>query len=498
MMKNRMMILKKLKSEKGSLLLISYFVIVLLLGLGAIFMQVSANEVLIAERQKLTAQAFHIAEAGIEQALYELRQDFVNDPTPSWSDGDINGITVIPDNNNFYTLYNPADTAFNDGSYRVEIKNVAGGRDAWAQSTGMIKGISHTLQVYVRMVDVSPWGNAIFAGAGAAGAMVNGNVDIRGSVHILGDNLNAGDIAIDMGGTAQLVGNNYSTLDPTLAAKIPALATVTYNGEVVETLNAELRVKKGLVALSGSAAVGEVDVPGNAYKETVDGVYVTDGWDGNQGSANVSSDNGVTNAYDLGDAVIFPSLSDPYPGYASYQSYLYNNGLVLTNELNNVSAGSTFSYSDANGSITMDGNGNMTVSGIVYIDGNNDVIVGGKNAINYTGTGVLLVTGDVTINTNLVTSGNNSFPNNILGIMTPNDMHLGTTAQLDIMGLFYAENSVIVQKQTDILGTIVSNYFDMGSQVPAIFQVPEVQNNMPPGMIGGGATWYLIVAWIKT
>lgn len=453
-----------------------------------------------AERQRLTAVAFHLAEAGIERALSDLRQDFIaGGSINSWTDGNIHGYAIGPDTENFYTIPY-VSTALNNGTYTVQLKNVSGSAgDIWIRSVGSIGGVAQTLTVYVRMYSVSPWNYAIFAGSGASGAMVNGNVDIRGSVLILGSGLNPGDLAIDLGGTAEFVGNNYRTLAAALRAKVPALPTVVIGGQTVETLNAKLHVKRGIIGLSGSSSVGEANVAGNAYKETADGIFVNDGFGGNQGAANVFSDNGTTNAYNLGDDVRFPSLSDPYMGYSTYQEYLRNNALILTTELNNVKASSSFSYSNANGSISMDGSGNLTVSGIVYVDGGNSVnLVDKGKTINYTGKGSILSTGNVQVNLNLLTAGNNSFPYNNIGFMTPNDITLGTTAQMDVMGLFYAENKITCSKQTDVLGTFVSNYFDMGRNVPAIYQVPEVINHLPPGMIGGNAYWYMVVGWIKS
>ena len=64
------------------------------------------------------------------------------------------------------------------------------------------------------------------------------------------------------------------------------------------------------------------------------------------------------------------------------------------------------------------------------------------------------------------------------------------------MGLFYGEDTIATTKQTDIMGTLVSNYFDMGGQVPDIYQVPETANNLPPGMISGdSAFWMEVVSW---
>ena len=510
--------LKKIANdEKASMLLMAYFVIAILLGVGATMFLLANNQARMAERQRLTATAFHIAEAGIERTLYNLRQDVINvsgTMTPDWGDCNINGISIssgCPSTSTYYDLPY-ADTNFNNGTYSVQLKNDPSG-DIWVKSKGTLNDVSHTIEVYVRLVNISPWNNAIFAGSGAAGAMINGNVDIRGSVHILGDGLSPGDFAVDLGGTSELVGNNYSGLDPTLKDKVPALPTTSVNGETVETLNAELRVKKGLVGLSGSATVGEANVDGNGVKEQIDGVYATDGFGGNQGSAAVYSDNGNTNAYDLGNAVQFPSLSDPVNGYSNYRAYLASLGALVVNDptdlnnLANVTPSSNFTVGDCSTNcISMDGSGNMTVKGVVVIDpnagaglpGNLDFEAAGSNkTITYSGTGSIYVSGDVQVNTSLITSGSNSFPTNVVAIMTPKTMDFNQ-ASSNVMGLFYAETQITVQKQTNILGTIVSNYFDMGTNVPAIYQVPETVHSLPNGLISNNAFWYLVVAWIKT
>jgi hypothetical protein len=490
----------KMKNERGSLLVTAYLIIFMLVSFGAAYMIVSINEARFSERQKMSIKAFHIAEAGIERALFDLRIDFTADTTsPAWNDGTINTFTIGPNTASFYAIPY-VSTVLGDGSYTVRLQNIAGqGDEIWIQSTATVGDATQSLLVYVRMINISPWNNAIFAGAGASGATVNGNVNIRGSVHILGTGLASTDYAVDLGGTADLIGNNYNGLDASLLAKVPTLPTTTFGGETVSTLDASLRVKRGIIGLSGSATAGDVNVAGNSVKETITGSYVTDGYGGSQGTTNVNSDNGWSNSYDLGDSVTFPSLSDPYGAHASYQAYLRANALVLTTELSSITPTSSFSYSDANGSISMDGSGNMTISGIVYVDGSNNLAmnkVGSDKTITYSGTGSILVTGDASINVNLVTSGASSFPTNVMGIMTPNTISM-TEAGTDVMGLFYAEDQVTVSRQTDIMGTIVSNYFDMGTNVPSIFQVPETVNNLPPGIIGSDvAMWSLdIVSW---
>jgi len=529
--------LGKIQNKRGSVLLATYLITTLLLGLGAAFLLISTGERKAADIERKTTQAFYIAEAGVEQAIYDLRQDFVVDE--SWANGvTISSTTYGPDTSAFYSIY--SSVTFPSGSYSdsfsktgantysVSFKNVSGTESIWVRSTGVVDGISQSIQLYLKITSLSPWENAIFAGAGASGQMINGNVDIRGSVHILGTGLADGDNAILMGGTAELVGNNYKDMPSGLEAKVPVLPTVIIPGESnpSETLYAELRVKKGIVSLSGSASVGEdtkISDIDNGEKENVDGIYVSDGFAGSGGAGSVYSDNSTSTGYDLGDALSFPSLSDPAPEDAGQTVQEYFESQTgfdaatqanLIAHLSNVKDTDAFEdYQDVNGNsvfdsgdngISMDGNGNMVVYGRVYVAG--PVNIGGDPAdpsdssapINYLGKGTILAEGDISITTSFTTSGSNSFPTNIVGIMTPGDMILGESSQLDVMGLFYAENEVVTNKQTNVVGTLVTNYFDTGGQVPAIFQVPETANNLPVGMISDDPVLLItIVSWQK-
>ncbi len=505
--------MKMLNNERGSLFLLTLILVVVILVLGAALAVVSVVESRTAERERLTILAFDTAEAGLERGIYELRQDFLADlSSPSWADGDINGIDVTGSYISgsppagYYPLLNGT---LNGGSFSVEIQNDGGSSQAiWIKSTGIVGGTTQTIRVYARINNISPWGNAIFAGTGSTTThrMINGNVDIRGSVHILGTGLTSSDAAVELGGTAELIGNNYRGMDATLLAKVPALPTTVVNGETVETLSAELRVKHGQIILDGDASCGTPDNSGDAYKELIDASYVTDGYGGNSAESNVFSDNGWSNPYDLGDTVVFPSLNDAYMGYSTYQEWLKANALVIDDpadlavlaSLDTSTSFSAIDISSGKGSITLDGSGNLTIDGIVYIDGGDFIVSDKNNTLSYTGTGSIFTTGNVEINTNLVTAGNNSFPNNILGFMTPGNITIGTEAQLEVMGLFYAENQITTSKQTELVGTLVSNYFDVGSQVPEIYQVPEAVNNLPPGLIGQSASWSMrIMAWQK-
>ena len=510
----------KVNNESGSLLVLTLLLVVVLLTLGSAFVAMSMAESRVAERERRSVIAFHIAEAGIAQAVYDLREDFWNDTSsPSWADGDINGNTLnLPDTVNYYTMPY-SSTSVNGGSYTVTVKKeAADGRAISMRSTGTFGDSSETIQVFAKMNSVSPWDNAIFAGTGSdpgtGATTIAGCVNISGSVHILGTGLSSTDYAVELGGTAELIGNNYSAMAASLRQRLPALPTTVYNGETVQTLSAVLRVKHGLVGLDGNSSVGVSNVAGNAYKETADAVYSSDGFSGNSGTANVYSDNGWSNAYDMGDSISFPSLSDPYGGYASYQQYLRDNAYVISDPadlalLANLTAASNFTLTDAggNGSISMDGSGHLAVDGIIYVEGG-DMNLGGGSDIIYTGKASILVTGNINVNTNIVTpavavGGEHNFPyvpstgaENIIGFMTPNNIAIGTSSQLDVMGLFYGENKISINKQTDLIGSIVTNFFDLTGQVPNIYQVPEAKNYLPPGMIGSSGGWSMaLLSW---
>jgi hypothetical protein len=492
----------RINNKKGSLLILSYMIVFVLISLGGVFALLSLGEAKSVERERRTTVAFNIAEAGIERALYDLKQDYVAAPSTAWRDGTINTYAFTASNGSYATLAYPSSiTSVNNGSFAVQLQSFTGlNGDIYVRSVGTFGDQTQTIQVYVKMVNVSPWNNAIFAGTGSAGAMVNGNVTINGSVHILGTGLASSDYAIDLGGTAELVGNNYNGISATLLAKVPALPTTVVNGVTVSTLNASLRVKRGKVGLSGSSTVGEANNNANTVKEKVDGSYVTDGFGGTSGSASVNSDNGWSNGYDLGNSVSFPSLNcgGTYcDGYYNSATGLNSDAVVINS---NVAITPTTNIAQVtNGSNSFKVvNGNITISGKVYIKGTLTMSKAGSNkTVTYDGNGTILTSGDVQIDTNLYTNGNSSFPTNIMAIMTPGSIGFNE-ANIDVMGLFYGETSIVSQKQTNVMGTFVSNYFNMGTNVPKIFQVPEAVNHLPSGLVGGSSGWYLTtVSWQK-
>jgi hypothetical protein len=555
------MTIKKRKANEGMALMMAVFFIgvaVVIVGslLGRMLQQRK-----VVDHYEDYKNAFHGLEGAISSSKVELEQGDdgiigMEGWEPQWSD---DNVLLLPemdaDGVSPQHLQTMEDVEF--ATYTVDWAN--DGRDSngdgivdstaenWMYSVYAMArdgATNRRVEVIYEGSNVNVWENAIFAGSGQAGGLINGNVSIHGSVHLLGDSLVVGALAlaaIDLSGTS-LIHNNYVGIPANLEVRVPPIPQTVFEGETVSTLEAKLRAKAGLVGMSGNSEIGEPNILGNTYKETMDGLYVTSGWignsvidDGDRGDpTSAFSDNGWDETYDLGDKVPFPVLADDWrnatngakvqdpttgtwythedyfnqvlvadpdnPGDGAYNgditinargSHYYWNattGEELSGSLPATAPNPTDDYILFNESTdVLEINGQIRINGNLSFTGK-----GNQKTINYTGRAAFLVYGDVAIDTSLISCNNgdpndiaDSFPvNNIIGIMASEDMVVGSTSQLDIMGAFYAQNKIQSSKQTNVMGTFVSNYFDMGTNVPNIYQVPALADNLPLGMIG--------------
>ena len=470
--------IERLRSNQGSALLMALLIMLMLTLIFAAAVTTSVTDMDIAKNQKERTLAFYTAEAGLEYAVGVLRTNF-------------NEL----DNDTLETWIN-ASSAIGDGNFSVDVAGTSPFKTL--TSDGFDRDGEAIVQVTVKRKR-SPlciWDNIVFAGTGQAGGAIGGNVNLHGSVHILGDDLNDGDMAMEMTGGGNIL-NNYTGITATLSSRLPPLDTTTFNGEVLSTLDAELRAKKGRIDISGVSHAGFPDASGGSptIKETLDGAYVTDGYGGNKGESHVYSDNGTAEGYDLGDAMSLPGLDDPYTDpssgitYPTYMNYLNNNALVISGDLTLKPGVATASVSNGFGSISMDAGGNLQISGIVYVTGDIDIESGKGTEIHtpviFDGKGTLVSEGDINVSTHVLSAG--TFPtDDVMGFIAYDNIGIGTgkgDAQLNMMGAFFAGDQITNQKQTQLAGAMVSNYFQIDN-VPDLFHVPSIVDNLPPGMPG--------------
>jgi len=534
-----------MRNQSGltSFVVLGVMFVLIILGLG--LASITGSTLLRSSKENRALVVFQAAQAGLEYQIAEAYAALgANDGIFVSTNNDLSGVL---------NSIAPGCTAY------ATVEPTGDATRAWVTCNVTYKSKTASLRSLIYERDVSIWNNAIFAGTGAVGRAINGNVDIRGSVHILGDGeyysdlngnghwdpaetftdkngngvwdpgeafvdangdgvwtaqepyndtngngiydppLTTTELASTLGGTAY-IGNNYSGMPADLEALVPAAPKV--NG--IETLNTELRVKHGQVSISGSATVGtNAVVDGGSSKGTIDGSYVNDGYTGNQGAASVYSDNGTNKQYDLGNLGInFPVISgigsENYFDksgnmYADQETFL--NTRSLTIPINTITATTpAFSYGpDAYGNSisfvpeTKTTPAVLNVNGIVKVNGTLQ-IGASKQTIRYTGNGTLYATSDINISANFLPRSGKVFPTTArVGLLAKRNIGLATgsgDAQLSMAGAFYAQGKITSAKQNQIAGTFVANFFDMGTNVPNIYQVPALVHNMPPGMPG--------------
>ncbi len=431
----------------------------------------------------------------------------------------------------FQTVYTNVNVdAYGDGStYTLKLGLLNSNKlTIRAAGTGPLQS-RKTVDVRVEVRDLSVWNNAIFAGGGGAGTRINGNVKIAGSVHILGQGLGPTDTAADFGGSAGIF-NWYNGIDAVFTGKLPNINPLT--------LDAEVRVKQGQILMnSGASRVGNAsgDAVPAGIKRRLDGVYNTNGFAGSFGDTYVHSDNGVFAKYDLpADYNIpFPSLTGPRPDglLGTYENYLDANswdpvtagvlpGSAVSGGSNLTIYGNTASFdiTDGTGRLAWDSiSQTLTVQGIIRIPG--AITLGGTTGptkittIMYTtgGVGGTLYAKQagadwsesgtsgahqvsITVNSDLLPVG--VFPTgDALGLLAK-DRLVMARSQNQIAAAVFAENQVQVTKQYQVVGAIVSRFFDMGTNTPRVYQMPNLARYLPPGMPGGQILNFVkILSW---
>ena len=476
--------LVRLQTDNGSALILAIMVMLMLTVLYMASVRTSINDMSIAENHTDRCTAFYIADGALELAVSTMNQ-----------------YPYLLNDDSLETLINRF-SSLEGYSFQVELNR--SGSDVTLTSHGTSEDANAIVRVMVKRVRNSHciWNNILCGGTGKNKQLINGNVSLHGSVHICGDSLQATDPALVLSGGAGIF-NNYKGMNATLSSRLPPLDTVTFNGEVVYTLNAEVRAERGRIDLDGTGQVGAADQSGGIppIKETVDGCYVTDGFGGNSGEVNVFSDNGTSEGYDVEGGIDFPSLNDSYTDpssgvtYPTYLNYLQSNALVIGGDLTLMQGVSLPLMSNEFGSISMDTYGNLQIDGIVYITGNINIqpgiAVDNKNLpILFDGKGTLVSQGNTRIDTDVLSKG--SFPSDdVLGFVSAQDILIGQgESQLTAMGAFFAQGQITNYKQNQIAGAVVANYCEFYN-VPDLFQVPSIVEHLPPGMPGHEVSLYI-------
>lgn len=449
--------------------------------------------------------AYYVAQRGIDvykTAVFRNLVDYYADTDAGWCESPIDGGIkdgtgvvilqpgvwtdwVTAGGGEFRVRYDPADLYF---------VLTSEGRLGDAQSTvQLIAGAGGG--------PGSAWDNAILArGATPGSRAINGNVAIYGSLHIVRGDI---DGTFTISGTAGVFNDYFGGGNET--------NIIDDIDQIVDTnvdLCARVKIAEGNVYLeSGAVLLGEQNHP--IYSVHLgDGVVCRekDKFDGDCKTNNIITNHhdsnlvwlrypegpGINSAYGPYD-VDLPVLqqealdrafkTDTAGAPTAGCEWLYSGGAVVLPPLD--AANDSAVCGDADNSIQWIGGS----PGYLAIDGDVNIplgVVQVNGTLLYEGIGTLLVGETLDDADASITFGNAasmrpatnlSYPlDNVMAIVSTGDVTYGSTAANDpTAALIYAKGTFTSEKQVTIVGAVIAEDFDLGSNVPRIAYHPDVR-----------------------
>jgi hypothetical protein len=526
---------------------LSLFLITVLTVLGTMVLNTSIVEIKMAQNQKISSQVFYAAEAGLERGLLMLIDDFeteggtawANANYPSWgesvTEAAVTGSTTFDPDVRSLDMY----TSSPDSSLRQltlgggqTVNNLTFDLYLFRVSTDEVYVMSHAygnggtaaIEYHLAMEDLSPYNNAIFTGAGVSGHF-QGSVNLAGSIYSRG--------TLDMGANVKIT-NNYTTGHHPLAPgddlydMLPA----------VTDLDTKVRVKGGDLNInSTSAQVGYAGTNNHVEGIYVDGATNVDtvGTHYYGDPPNLSSEvpdvplptiyDGLREIFDnLGAdldtciaaksganaAAIATSIYADWATGTGCLSAQPSTGMVIDASafggiIQDSSPNLTYDDGSGNGLFFDTATNTLTIKGNVVILGDLDFgQSNGNDTIRYevygdssggfsqADGGTLYCSGDLGVRGDFSPDPNKGYLKGItgvddinsLGVVTPEDITFAGKPGNIHAGFYFAGGQVNFNKQSKFAGTVIGGLVNF-SQVPDVYQVPNLENYLPPGVPGG-------------
>jgi hypothetical protein len=537
------------RGQRGTALVLALFLITVLTVLGTMVLNTSIVEIKMAQNQKISSQVFYAAEAGLERGLLMLIKDFETEGSTAWSNANYAawGETVTESAVTGSTTFDPdvrsLDMYTSSPDSSLKKLTLAGGHSVnnltfdlylFRASASEVYVMSHAygnggiaaIEYHLAMDDLSPYNNAIFSGAGVSGHF-QGSVNLAGSIYSRG--------TLEMGANVKIT-NNYSTGHHPLAPgddlydMLPA----------VTDLDTKVRVKGGDLNInSTSAQIGysgadnhvegiyvdgatNVDAVGTHYYGTppnlsseVPDVPLPTIYDGLReifDDLGENLDTCIASKSGANDAAIATSIYADWVSGTGCLSTHPSTGMVIdpatfsTPGTIDASTGD-LSYDDGagNGLFFNDATDTLTIRGNVVILGDLDIgQANGNDTIRYevygdnsggfsqADGGTLFCSGNIGIRGDFSPDPNKGYLKgvtgvddiNSLGVVTPGDITFSGKPGNIHAGFYFADGQVNFNKQSKFAGTVIGGLVNF-SQVPDVYQVPNLKNYLPPGVPGG-------------
>lgn len=413
-----------LRQQKGDAIVTVIVIVVVLMVVSLAVISLVRQQTKLASVERHRSQAFSVAEAGLEKALWLVEREQIAEAE------------FEDDNQYTFTGYN------SQGEYSVTLT-----RDQYnefhyeAVSTGKYTSVTpNQVKKVAQDLYYLNMSKSVFAyGSVNGGGSVTGNVKIWGPFYCGGD--------FTIGGTTEVKNQDGTTGSPLL-------------------------VRGNLNIQSGSAEIGgDTQALG---PESPMAVFV-------KGSITEPDQVFTLVSREVPNITLPPVTPSRYLDAAEANDFaVYNGNINLANS--NIQFGQR-----GDGSYTFDYNGathRLTVEGVVYIDGTLTI----SNAITYYHPSgftqaTLYVNKQITINDDILSGG--TYPlESVLAIVNPDvsgvaeDITIQFSSNPRVYGMLYSGGTIKIYRQINVYGTVMANMI-IFEQVPSIFVPMDIGNNYP-------------------
>jgi len=215
---------KKFFAEKGSILIVSFLILGVLLLLGVFFISFSLTESKIVESQEQGIQAYYLAEAGINQAIWKLRND------QDWKDCFISSTAECDCNNWSASFTSSTDDLIPNSHVSVTIENLECARARIVSTSTVDLKNGKTAQRLVKTVvfksQASPTEDAaIFSGGSSENIEIQsskmrifGNIFCNNNLNIKSSSVVEITATSSAEGNILVAGNYIKSLDSSVSA----------------------------------------------------------------------------------------------------------------------------------------------------------------------------------------------------------------------------------------------------------------------------------------
>jgi Tfp pilus assembly protein PilX len=152
-------------SKRGFVLITAMFIMLLILSLALYATSFALTEMKISDSQKISVQTYYLAEAGIAEAIWKIKND------PTWK-------TSFEENPAWSIDYTRESALYPNGSYLIQVRNTGDAKGEITVTAYLDLGLNSSRRMIKTIIYKALGESAI----GNNGEFADGNIDMSGSI----------------------------------------------------------------------------------------------------------------------------------------------------------------------------------------------------------------------------------------------------------------------------------------------------------------------------